>query len=136
MTDEKDTRTGPIWRGAPDLVRSTVVLQFVGLALCGVVALVAWPFGWLPDSHFIAVMTVLFAGKPAGDLYREGPPRRLAAAAALLALTTVGLFVAATADWAFPVVADHHLGFLAGFLVGTPVGAAVFGWFYSRANVA
>ena len=136
MTDEKDTGTGSRWRGASDLVRSTVLLQLVGLASCGVVALVAWPFGWLPDSQFIALMTALFAAKPAGDLYREGPPRRLAAAAALLALTTVGLLVAATADWAFPVVADHNLGFLTGFLVGTPVGAAVFAWFYNWANVA
>jgi hypothetical protein len=108
-----------------DVVWSTVVLQLVGLVFCGVVALVAWPFGWLPDPRYIALMTALFAAKPAGELYREGPPRRLAAAAALFAMITVALLVAATADWALPAAADHNLGFLTGFLVGTPVGAAV-----------
>ncbi|MFB7738994.1 hypothetical protein ACFC08_32305 [Streptomyces sp. NPDC056112] len=136
MNDEKDGGNGASWRGLPDLVRSTVVLQLVGLAFCGGVALVAWPFGWLPDPQYIALITAMFAAKPAGELYRAGPPRRLAAAAALFALIAVALLVAATADWAFPVVADHDLGFLTGFLVGTPVGAAVLAWFYNRANVA
>ncbi|MFG3289599.1 hypothetical protein ACGF3G_12465 [Streptomyces sp. NPDC048179] len=136
MTDEMDGGNGAIRRGLSDLVWSTVVPQLVGLAFCGVVALVAWPFGCLPDPRYIALMTALFAAKPAGELYREGPPRRLGAVAALFALMTVALLVAATADWAFPAGADRALGFLAGFLVGTPVGAAVLAWFYNRANVA
>ncbi|MFD4760040.1 hypothetical protein ACFWOJ_14465 [Streptomyces sp. NPDC058439] len=136
MTDEKDSGDGAIRRRLSDLVWSTVVLQLVGLAFCGVVALVAWPFGWLPDSWYFASMALLFAARPATELYREGPPRRLAAAAALFALIAVALLVAATADWAFPAGAHRDLDFLAGILVGTPIGAAVLAWFYNRANVA
>ncbi|MEU6324263.1 hypothetical protein [Streptomyces sp. NPDC047009] len=136
MPEEKDGGHGVKRRGLPDLVWSTVVLQLVGLVFCGVVALVAWPFGWLPDPHYIALMTALFAVQPAGKLYREGPPRRLAAAAALFTLITVTLLVAATADWALAAAADHDLGFLTGFLVGTPVAAAVLAWFHNRANTA
>ncbi|MDQ0761984.1 hypothetical protein [Streptomyces canus] len=136
MTDEKGRGDGSIRRRPSDLVMATVVLELVGLALCGAIVLVAWPFGWLPDSHYVALMTAMFAAKPAGELYREGPPRRLAAAAALLSLITAALLVAAAADWVFPTAADHDLDFLAGFLIGTPVGAAVFAWFYNRANVA
>ncbi len=136
VTEEKDGGSGAMRRGPADLVWSTVALQLAGLAFCGVVALIAWPFGWLPDSQYLALMSTMFAAQPAGELYRAGPPRRLAAVAALFTLMTVALLIAATAEWAFPVMAEHDLGFLAGFLVGTPVGVAVLAWFYNRGNVA
>ncbi|GLX49519.1 hypothetical protein Shyhy01_24690 [Streptomyces hygroscopicus subsp. hygroscopicus] len=134
MVDEEDGASGSI-RRPWSLAKSIVLRQLVGLAFCALMALVAWPFGWLPDLSFVAAMTSMFAAEPAGELYRArppGPPRRRAAAAGLLTLTAVALLVAATAERAFSVVADHSLGVPAGFLLGTPVGAAVFCWLVNR----
>jgi hypothetical protein len=115
---------------------STVALELAGLAICGLIALVGWPFGWLPDTGFISLVTGVFAIGPGVELYRgAGPPRRLAVVAALLALATVRLLVAAAVNWAFPTLADPGVGTLVGYLVALPIGVAVLAWFLTRANV-
>ncbi|MET9915229.1 hypothetical protein ABZZ74_52940 [Streptomyces sp. NPDC006476] len=136
MADEKDSANSSIRRQPWELVVSTIVSELFGLAFCGVAALVFWPFGWLPDPVFYLGMPAMFAAGPVGDMYRTGPPRRLAAVAVFLMTMTVALLFGATADWAFPPLADHDVGLFAGFLVSAPVGAGVFAWFSNRANVA
>ncbi|MGW7613749.1 hypothetical protein ACWGKW_42285 [Streptomyces sp. NPDC054766] len=142
MADEKDSGNGSIrrrpWDLVWDLVVETVLLELGGLALFGVVALLAWPFVGLPDSATLAT-GMLVTGPavwPAVELYRAGPPRRLAVVAAVLALVTVTLLVAAAANWALPALADSEVGIFIGYLVAIPVGAAVFAWCLNRANVA
>ncbi|MFF1258825.1 MULTISPECIES: hypothetical protein [unclassified Streptomyces] len=138
MADEKDSGSGSIRRPSWDHpVVATVVLELGGLAFSGVVALVGWPFGWLPDSGFVLIVTGLIAIGPAAELYSgAAPPRRLAVVAALLALATVRLLVAAAVNWAFPALADPGVGILVGYLVALPIGVAVLAWFLTRANVA
>ncbi|MET8805967.1 hypothetical protein [Streptomyces sp. NPDC004546] len=136
MADEKDSDSGSILRRPWDLMVSTVVWELFGLAVCGVVALVFWPFGGPPDSSFFLAIPALFAAGPVGELYRTGPPRRLAAAVALLATMTVITLFGAAAGWAFPPLADHKIGLLAGFFVGAPVGAGVFAWYSNGAKGA
>ncbi|WP_372351200.1 hypothetical protein [Streptomyces sp. KL116D] len=137
MADEKDSGSGSIRRRSWDPVVSTVALELFGLAVSGLVALVGWPFGWLPDTSFVGIVTGVIAIGPAAELYsRAGPPRRLAAVAALLALVAVRLFVAAALNWAFPALADPGVGVLVGYLVGLPTGVAVLAWLLARANVA
>ncbi|MFE1849478.1 hypothetical protein ACFYYI_17490 [Streptomyces sp. NPDC002387] len=138
MADEEDSGSGSIRRPSWDHpVVSTVALELGGLAVSGLVALVGWPFGWLPDTGFVLLVTGLIAIGPAAELYRgAGPPRRLAVVAALLALATVRLLVAAAVNWAFPALADSGVGILVGYLVALPVGVAVLAWFLTRANVA
>lgn len=103
----------------------------------GIVALVAWPFGWLPDPGLVGLMTSMVAVGPAAELFRAGqPPRLLAVAAALLTLATVTLLVAAAANRAFPALADPDVGFLIGYLVAAPVGVAVLAWLLGRAKAA
>ncbi|MGW2567385.1 hypothetical protein [Streptomyces sp. NPDC001537] len=136
MADEKDSGSGSIRRPSWDPVVFTVALELVGLAVCGLVALVGWPFGWLPDTGFVSLVTGLIAIGPAAELYQgASPPRRLAVVGALLALATVGLLVAAVVNWAFPAPADPGVGILIGQLVALPIGVAVLAWFLSRANV-
>ncbi|MGW7257396.1 hypothetical protein [Streptomyces sp. NPDC054834] len=137
MADEKDSGNGSIRERPWDLVVFTVLLELVGLAFFGVVTLLAWPFGWLPDPALGALTTGMIAVWPAVELYRaEKPPRRLAVVAAVLALATVTLLVVAAANWAFPALADSDVGILIGYVVAAPVGAAVLAWFLNRANVA
>ncbi|MFE5029509.1 hypothetical protein ACFRAO_41040 [Streptomyces sp. NPDC056656] len=115
---------------------STVALELAGLAISGLIALVGWPFGWLPDTGFIGLVTGVFAIGPGVELYRgAGPPRRLAVVAALLALATARLLVAAAVNWAFPALVDPGVGVLVGYLVALPTGVAVLAWFLTRANV-
>lgn len=120
---------------------STVWLERVGLAFSGIVALVGWPFGWLPAPGLVAVLTGMAAVGPAADLYRAGrPPRGLAVATALLALTTVTLLVAAATNWALPTLADPpdppdpDVGLLVGCLVAAPVAVAVLARSLKRAD--
>ncbi|MET7664180.1 hypothetical protein ABZS99_36080 [Streptomyces sp. NPDC005463] len=138
MADEEDSGSGSIRGPSWDHpVVSTVALELGGLAVCGLVALVGWPFGWLPDTGFVLLVTGLIAIGPAAELYRgAGPPRRLAVVAALLALAAVRLLVAAAVNWAFPAPADPGVGILVGYLVALPIGVAVLAWFLTRANVA
>ncbi|MFD4601920.1 hypothetical protein ACFWPQ_28290 [Streptomyces sp. NPDC058464] len=136
MADEKDSRNGSIRQRPWDLVLETVLLELVGLAFFGIGTLLAWPFGWLPDPSLGMLSTSMLAVWPAVELYRAGPPRRLAVVAALLALATVTLFVAAVANWALPALADSDVGILVGYVVAVPIGAAVFAWLLNRANVA
>ena len=136
MADEKDRGNGTIRSGPWDPVVSTVVLEMVGLGFSGIVALLAWPFGWLPDPALVAFMTGMFAVWPAAELYRAGPPRRLAVVAALLALATVTLLVAAAVNWAFPAPDDPGVGLLVGVLAAAPLGVAVLAWLLNRANAA
>ncbi|MEV8038851.1 hypothetical protein [Streptomyces sp. NPDC086182] len=140
MAEAKDSGNGSIqrrpWDLVQDLVVETVLLELCGLAFFGVATLLAWPFGWLPDSSLAALPTGLLAGWPAFQLYRAGPPRRLAIVAAVLALATVTLLVAAAANWALPALADSEAGIVIGWLVAIPVSAAVLAWCLNRANVA
>ncbi|MGW2081972.1 hypothetical protein ACWCOW_34515 [Streptomyces sp. NPDC001939] len=138
MADEEDGGSGSIRRPSWDHpVVSTVALELGGLAVSGLVALVGWPFGWLPDTGFVFIVTGLIAIGPAAELYRgAGPPRRLAVVAALLALAAVRLLVAAAVNWAFPALAGPGVGILVGYLVALPIGVAVLAWFLTRANGA
>ena len=137
VAEEKDSGSGSIRRPSWDPVVFTVELELVGLAVCGLVALVGWPFGWLPDTGFVLLVTGLIAIGPAAELYRgAGPPRRLAVVAALLALATVRLLVTAVVNWAFPALADPGVGILVGYLLALPTGVAVLASFLTRANVA
>jgi hypothetical protein len=136
VADEKDGESGSIRRRPWDLMVSTFLRELFGLAVCGVLALVFWPFGGPPDSSFFLTFPALFAAGPVGELYRAGPPRRLAAAVALLATMTVITLFGAAAGWVFPPLADHKIGLLAGFFVGVPVGAGVFAWYSNRAKDA
>ncbi|GGX20582.1 hypothetical protein [Streptomyces chartreusis] len=138
VADEKDSGSGsirhPSWNRP---VVATVALELAGLAVSGLVALVGWPFGWLPDTSLVGLVTGLMAIGPAAELYRgASPPRRLAVVAALLALVAVRLLVTATVNWAFPALADPGVGILVGYLVALPVGVAVLARFLTRANVA
>ncbi|MFE2739062.1 hypothetical protein [Streptomyces sp. NPDC059349] len=137
MADEKDSGSGSIRRPSWDHpVVTTVALELGGLAVSGLVALVGWPFGWLPDTGFVLVTGFIAIG-PAAELYRgAGPPRRLAVVAALLALAAVRLLVAAVVNWAFPALADRGVGILVGYLVALPIGVAVLARFLTRANGA
>jgi hypothetical protein len=142
VADEKDSGNGSIRRGpwdpVWDLVVETVLLELSCLALLGVLTLLAWPFWGPPDSDTLA-MGLIVAGPavwPAVELYRAGPPRRLAVVAAVLALATVALLVAAAANWALPALADSGAGISIGCFVAIPVSAAVLAWCLNRANVA
>lgn len=116
---------------------ATIALELGGLAVSGLIALVGWPFGWLPDPSLVGLVTGLIAIGPATEVYRgAGPPRRLAVVAALLALATVRLVVTPAVNWAFPALADPDAGSLVGYLVALPIGVAVLARFLTRANVA
>lgn len=105
---------------------TTVLLEFVGLALAGLAGLAAWPFGWLPDPGLLATMAVMISFGPAVEVFRAGrPPRGLAVAAASLTLGAVALLVAVAMGWAFPSAAGQGTGLAVGFLVGMPAGVAV-----------
>ncbi|KAB1980264.1 hypothetical protein F8144_34025 [Streptomyces triticiradicis] len=121
-----------------DLVVETVLLELGGLAVFGVFTLLVWPFWGLPDSDTLATGLIVTgpAVWPAVELYRAGPPRRAAVVAAVLALATVTLLVAAAVNRALPALADSEAGIFIGCLVAMPVGAAVFAWCLNRANVA
>ncbi|MFE4777929.1 hypothetical protein [Streptomyces sp. NPDC056713] len=138
MADEKDSGSGSIRRPSWDHpVVATVALELGGLAVSGLIALVGWPFGWLPDTDVVLFVTAFIAIGPAAELYSgAGPPRRLAVVAALLALAAVRLLVAAAVNWAFPALADPGVAVLVGYLVALPIGVAVLAWFLTRANGA
>ncbi|MGW2939976.1 hypothetical protein ACWDA7_52020 [Streptomyces sp. NPDC001156] len=103
MADEEYGESGWIRRQPWELMKSTIVWELHGLAVCGVIALVLWLFGGLPDWSFLLVFPGKFAAGPMGELYRTKPPRRRAALAAFLATMTVALLGGAAADWAFPL---------------------------------
>ncbi|MEV4866479.1 hypothetical protein MRBLMF1_008020 [Streptomyces ossamyceticus] len=112
-------------QGAWEPVVATVLLECAGLGLSAIVALAGWPFGWLPDPGLVALMTTLVALGPAAELYRAGArPRRRAVIAALLALATVTVLVAAAVTWAVPAVAARGAGLVVGHLVALPTGVA------------
>ncbi|MFE1953689.1 hypothetical protein ACFW9D_24850 [Streptomyces sp. NPDC059524] len=135
MADEENAASGSVRRSWWDPVKSTVGLELAALAACGVMGLVGWPFGWLPDTDVAVVVTFVFTVEPPAELYRAaGPPRRLAAVAALLALVTAWLLVTAVLNWAFPALVDPGVGALVSYLVAVPVGVAVLAWFLIGAN--
>ncbi|MGW2045692.1 hypothetical protein ACWCPF_10945 [Streptomyces sp. NPDC001858] len=125
MADEEDSGNRPAPHRPRDVVVSTVEMELVGLAFAGVVTLVMWLFGRLPDPGLVFLMAAGFAVQPAADAYRAGPRRRRAVVAALLALATTTLLGAAAVNWAFPGLDDAGIGILVGSLVAVPVGAAV-----------
>ncbi|MEV6196547.1 hypothetical protein AB0M19_29580 [Streptomyces sp. NPDC051920] len=138
MADEEESGSGSIPGPSWDRpVVATVALELGGLAVSGLIALVGWPFGWLPDPSLVGLVTGLIAIGPAAELYRgAGPPRRLAVVAALLALATVRLVVTPAVNWVFPALADPDVGSLVGYLVALPIGVAVLARFLTRANAA
>jgi spore maturation protein SpmB len=105
-------------------VVTTVLLEWVGLGLSAILALVGWPFGWLPDPGLVALMTTLVALGPTAELYRAGArPRRAAVIAALLALMTGTVLVAAAVTWAVPsLTAPRGAALAVGHLVALPAG--------------
>ncbi|MGW0941194.1 hypothetical protein ACWD4O_01390 [Streptomyces sp. NPDC002623] len=126
MADEEvDSGAGPVRPRPWDLAVSTVLMELVGLAFAGIVTLVTWPFGWLPDPGLLLFTTGMFAVWPAAESYRAGPPRRRAIGIALLTLVTATLLGAAAVNWAFPALDDADIGILVGSLLAAPVGAAV-----------
>ncbi|MEU6348182.1 hypothetical protein ABZ896_02510 [Streptomyces sp. NPDC047072] len=107
-----------------DAVAETILLELVGLALAGVVALIGWPFGWFPDPALITFMMTTVALGHTIEVYRTGPPSRLAALIAFLVLVTVALLVTAAVNAFFPSLTDSGVGLLVGTLVGFPAGVA------------
>jgi hypothetical protein len=134
VADEKDSANGSVRRGSWDPVLTTVQLELFGLSFSGIVALVGWPFGWLPDPGLVGLMTGMTAASPAVELYRAGAPRRLAVVAALLTLGTVTLLVAAAANRVFPALDDPDVGILIGFLVAGPAAVAVLARLLDRSD--
>lgn len=102
MADEENTESSPVPSRSRDLVVTTLVWEFVGLAACGLIALALRPFGWLPDSASFLAVPAMFAAGPVGELYRTRPPRRRAALAAFIATMTVTTFLGTAAQGAFP----------------------------------
>ncbi|MGW1778147.1 hypothetical protein ACWCQQ_03270 [Streptomyces sp. NPDC002143] len=133
--EEEDSGNDPVRRRPWDLAVSTVLMELVGLAFAGIVTLVTWPFGWLPDPGLILFTTGMFAVWPAAESYRAGPPRRRAVVAALLTLVTATLLGAAAVNWAFPALDDADIGILVGSLVAVPVSAAVLAWSLNGATM-
>ncbi|MEV1065290.1 hypothetical protein [Streptomyces sp. NPDC050263] len=132
MADDEDSGNHPAPHRPWDVVVSTVGMELLGLAFAGVVTLVTWPFGWLPDPGLVFMMAAMFAVWPAAEAYRAGPRRRSAVVVALLALVTTTLLGAAAVNWAFPPPVDADVGILVGSLVAVPVGAAVLAWSLDR----
>ncbi|WUD77492.1 hypothetical protein OG937_40175 [Streptomyces sp. NBC_00510] len=126
MTSEKGTapvRHQP-WAVAAETLRNMLFC----LVPLGLLALAAWPLGWLPDSPGPVFAAAIAGGsRPIADLYRARPAGRRSAVAMTL-FAVVGLPVAggAIASWMSPSAED--LGFALGTVVGLPLGAAVFVW--------
>ncbi|MFJ8547876.1 hypothetical protein [Streptomyces sp. NPDC093676] len=134
MADEKGSESDSIRRQPWDLMVSAIVRELLGLAVCGLLALVFWPFGGLSDPVFFLALPAMFAAVSVGESYRTGPLRRFAATVTLLATMTVTTLLGAAADSAFPPLADHQIGLLAGFYVGVPVATGVLAWYSNRAK--
>ncbi|MEU5277102.1 hypothetical protein AB0G87_11880 [Streptomyces asoensis] len=134
MADGSDSANGADGRRPWDVVVSTVADELVGLAFCGVVALLTWPFGWLPDPALVAFAAGVFAVRPAAERYRAGPRRRSAVVVAVLGVAVVTLLVAAAAGLLLPPSAGRGVGLLVGFVVAAPVGAAVLARLLDRAD--
>ncbi|MFI2298600.1 hypothetical protein ACH5AL_07140 [Actinacidiphila glaucinigra] len=114
---------GRPWDAAAETARDMAF----GLLGTGLLALVAWPLGWLPDGFGpVSVGAVAAAGgRRLGDLYRKRPPgRRSAVAAALLVMSASAVAGSAATSWISPSAED--LGFTLGALAGLPLGAAAF----------
>ncbi|MDX3519829.1 hypothetical protein [Streptomyces scabiei] len=134
MGDEEDATGGGgaartrSWRAAvsSQTVASTVLLELVGGLVAGLIALVGWPFGWLPDPGLLALTLSIPAWQPSAELYRDArPPRGRALAATFLTLATVSLLLASAVNRALPATADPGIGLLAGYALAIPVGATV-----------
>ncbi|MGW0839162.1 hypothetical protein ACWD26_03190 [Streptomyces sp. NPDC002787] len=141
MADAEDSGSGSTRRRSwaavvsSEPVVTTVVLELAGLALAGVVALVGWPFGWLPDPGLVALLASMAAIGPVAELYHAGrPPRWRAVVVALLALATVTPLVSGATNWALPSPAHPGVGFLVGFLVAVPISVAVLARSLGRAD--
>ncbi|WP_406265754.1 hypothetical protein OH779_18655 [Actinacidiphila glaucinigra] len=113
---------GRPWDAAAETVRDMAF----GLLGMGLLALVAWPLGWLPDGFGpVSVGAVAAGGRRLGDLYRKRPlGRRSAVAAALLVMSASAVAGSAAISWISPSAED--LGFTLGTLTGLPLGAAAF----------
>ncbi|MEU1538239.1 hypothetical protein ABZ461_08940 [Actinacidiphila glaucinigra] len=124
MTSENAAAAMPgrPWDAAAETARD---MAFALLGM-GLLALAAWPLGWLPDGFGPAsVSAVAAGGRRLGDLYRKRPPgRRSAVAAALLVMSASAVAGSAATSWISPSAED--LGFTLGTLAGLPLGAAVF----------
>ncbi|MEU0187071.1 hypothetical protein ABZ312_38855 [Streptomyces sp. NPDC006207] len=134
MTSEQGA--GPIRRRPWDVAAETAWGMLLCLVPLGLLALVAWPLGWLPDSLSpVCTAVVVGGGRPVADLYRAQPPGRRSGVVAIL-FTMVALAAAgsAAASWISPSAED--LGFNLGALMGLPLGAAVFVWRINRSSRA
>ncbi|MFJ4788833.1 hypothetical protein [Streptomyces sp. NPDC088794] len=136
MAEEKDSRNEWIRHGSWGPVVSTVLLELVGLAIAGAVALVGRAFGWLPDFSSLVLLAGVAAMGPAIERYRVGPRRLLAAITTLLSLATVTVLVAMAANRTFSALDDSDAGFLIGFLVAVPATVAVQEWLHNRADAS
>lgn len=110
-------------------------MAFCLLAM-GVLALVAWPLGRLPDGpNPVCAAAVAAGGRPVGGLYRTRPVgRRSAAVAMLLAMSALAVAGSAATAWVSPSAEDLGVG--VGALVGVPLGAAAFTWRADRTGRA
>ncbi|MEV7681278.1 hypothetical protein AB0O64_22405 [Streptomyces sp. NPDC088341] len=127
MTEQK-SETEPPRLDPRDLFVGTIVRQFFGLLVFGVLSLVMWAFGFWPGLAAAVFVGPLFGGADTMvGHYRARPPRRRLAAVAGV-LTWVGMaFLGAGADsWLLPEATPEDLGFFAGSVVGFSCGSAVF----------
>ncbi|MDW8807518.1 hypothetical protein P1P68_22695 [Streptomyces scabiei] len=105
---------------------STVPPELVGGLAAGLIAVVGWPFGWLPDPGLLALTPSIPAWQPSAEPYRAArPPRGRATAAAFLTPATVSLLPASAVHRALPATADPGIGLLVGYPLAIPVGATV-----------
>ncbi|MGI5254741.1 hypothetical protein [Actinacidiphila glaucinigra] len=133
MKSEPHDTSGPGRRRPGQAAALTAWLTVIGLMVMGVLALLLWPFGLLPDVSLLPVGTALIAGGGVVGSDRERPRRWVPAAAAgicvVAATATLGATVARLVS---PPAAD--LGPHVGIILGFPPAAAVFTWVGNLGN--
>lgn len=127
------------WRAAvsSETVASTVLLELAGAVVAGLIALVGWRFGWLPDPGLLAAVLSMPAWQPSAELCRKArPPRGRALTAAFLTPATVWLLSAAAVNGALPATADPGIGLLVGYALAIPACATVLVRFLGTAEAS
>ncbi|MFJ4985235.1 hypothetical protein ACIP9H_15680 [Streptomyces sp. NPDC088732] len=132
MTSEQGT--GPTRRRPWEVAAESATGMLWSLLFLGLLALVAWPLGWLPDDLGLMCMAAVGGGSgPVADLYRTRPAgRRSGVAAIFLTMLASAGAGSAAASWVSPSAED--LGFILGAVMGLPLGAAFFVWWINHVS--
>lgn len=133
MKSEPHDTSGPGRRRPGQAAALTAWLTVLALMVMGVLALLLWPFGLLPDVSLLTVGTALIAGGGVVGSDRERPRRwGPAAAAGICVMAATATFGVTVARLVSPSAAD--LGLYVGIVLGFPPTAAVFTWVGNRGN--